>query len=152
MLKTLELYDKQEFFRCLQCAVCTGSCPTARVVDGFNPREFVLRFLFSDDMFQLDTDVIWACTTCQICRERCPHDIDIMGMLIHIMNQLARQGRLPKMLHDSIKMIMKTGWSVPITPRVDRAREELGLSPLRQPDVEEINQILLESGIGDILS
>ena len=38
MAKALDLYDKEEFYRCLQCAVCTGSCPSAQVVEGYTYR------------------------------------------------------------------------------------------------------------------
>ena len=45
----------------------------------------------------------------------------------------------------------KTGWSIPATERSNRIREELGLKPLKKPDTGEINEILLEAGLGDIV-
>ena len=40
-------YDKKELYKCLQCAICTGSCPVSRVIEGFNPREMVLKYVLN---------------------------------------------------------------------------------------------------------
>jgi heterodisulfide reductase subunit C len=152
MAKALDLYDKKEFYRCLQCAICTGSCPSAQVVQGFNPREYILRYILDGEKDEvLAMDSIWCCTTCQVCQERCPHDIRIMGLLIHIMNLAARRGNLPRCLREGIKRMIETGWSIPAGDRSDRIRQELGLKPLKRPDTEEICAILREAGLGEIV-
>lgn len=143
----------EEYYSCLQCAVCTGSCPTARAVEGFNPRELVLRYLLDGKADEvLDSDLIWACTTCQICQERCPHDIDIFGLLLDIMNRAAARGNLPKMLKDGIKLIKESGWALPVNTRLDQIRRQLGLDPIQKPHVSEINQLLQDAGLDEILS
>jgi heterodisulfide reductase subunit C len=150
--KALDLYDKEEFYSCLQCAICTGSCPSAQVVEGFNPREFILRYMLDGEQDEvLEKEHIWCCTTCQICQERCPHDIRIMGLLTHIMNLAARRGNLPQCLRQGVELMTKTGWSIPATDRSNRIRKELGLKPLKRPDTGEINEILREAGLGDIV-
>jgi len=152
MGKALDLYDREEFYRCLQCAVCTGSCPTARVVEGFNPRELILRYmLYGEEEEVLADEKLWCCTTCHACQERCPHEITISGLLTHIMNLAARRGNLPKNLRDTIGLMASTGWSVRATPRTDRVREGLGLKPLQRPNSDEIRMILREAGLGEIL-
>ena len=61
MGKALDLYDREEFYRCLQCAVCTGSCPSAQVVEGFNPRELILRYmLYGEQEEVLADEKLWA--------------------------------------------------------------------------------------------
>ena len=143
----------EEYYRCLQCAVCTGSCPTARVVQGFNPRELILRYMLDGEKDEvLNLELIWACTTCQICQERCPHDIDIFGLLLKIMNRAAKHGNLPKLLQDGIKLMRESGWAVPLNTRVNQIRAELGLKPLQKPHMSEINQILKEVGLDEIVS
>jgi heterodisulfide reductase subunit C len=150
--RALDLYDKEEFYRCLQCAVCTGSCPSAQVVEGFNPREIILRYmLYGEQEEVLSDERIWACTTCHACQERCPHQITITGLLTHIMNLAARRGNLPQTMRQNIKLMAETGWSVRATPHSDRLREQLGLKPLKHPDAEEIRGILREAGLGEIL-
>jgi heterodisulfide reductase subunit C len=152
MARALDLYDKEEFYRCLQCAICTGSCPSAQVVPGFNPREIILRYmLYGEQEEVLRDEALWACITCHACQERCPHEITITGLLTHIMNLAARRGNLPRGLRDTILLMAKTGWSVKATEHSDRVREELGLKPLKRPNSEEIRMILREAGLGEIL-
>ena len=152
MAKALDLYDKEEFYRCLQCAVCTGSCPAAQVVEGFNPREIILRYmLYGEQEEVLADEKLWCCTTCHACQERCPHEITISGLLTHIMNLAAKGGNLPRPLKENIKLMAETGWSVRATSHSDRIREELGLKPLKRPDTAEIRSILCEAGLEEIL-
>ena len=152
MAKALDLYDKEEFYRCLQCAICTGSCPAAQVVDGFNPREIILRYmLYGEQEEVLADEKLWCCTTCHACQERCPHEITISGLLTHIMNLAAKRGNLPRPLKENIKLMAETGWSVKATSHSDRIREQLGLKPLKHPDTAEIRSILCEAGLEEIL-
>jgi len=150
--KALDLYDKEEFYRCLQCAICTGSCPVAWVIEGFNPREIILRYmLYGEQEEVLADEKLWCCTTCHACQERCPHEITISGLLTHIMNLAARGGNLPRPLKENIKLMAETGWSVRATSHSDRIREQLGLKPLKRPDTDEIRSILRETGLDEIL-
>jgi heterodisulfide reductase subunit C len=152
MPKALDLYDKEEFYRCLQCAICTGSCPVAQVVEGFNPREIILRYILDGEQDEvLNLEAIWCCTTCQVCQERCPHDIRITGLLIHIMNLAARRGNLPSCLREGVRLMIETGWSIPAPDRANRVRQELGLKPLKRPNTKEIGEILEEAGLGEIM-
>lgn len=152
MAKALDLYDKEEFYRCLQCAICTGSCPAAQVVDGFNPREIILRYmLYGEQEEVLADEKLWCCTTCHACQERCPHEITISGLLTHIMNLAAKKGNLPRPLKENVKLMAETGWSVKATSHSDRIREQLGLKPLKHPDTAEIRSILCEAGLEEIL-
>ena len=152
MAKALDLYDKEEFYRCLQCAVCTGSCPAAQVVEGFNPREIILRYmLYGEQEEVLADEKLWCCTTCHACQERCPHEITISGLLTHIMNLAAKGGNLPRPLKENIKLMAETGWSVRATSHSDRIREQLKLRPLKHPDTAEIRSILCEAGLEEIL-
>jgi heterodisulfide reductase subunit C len=150
--KALDLYDKEEFYRCLQCAVCTGSCPSAQVIEGFNPREIILRYMLYGEQEEVLADrKLWCCTTCHACQERCPHEITISGLLTHIMNLAARRGNLPEPLRENIRLMAETGWSVRATSHSDRVRRELGLRPLKRPNVKEIRSILEEAGLAEIL-
>ena len=152
MPRALDLYDKEEFYRCLQCAVCTGSCPTARVIDSYSPREIILQYmLYGEHDEVLDMETLWCCTTCHACQERCPHEICISGLLTHIMNLAAKRGNLPDALRDQVALMAETGWSIQATSRSDRIREEIGLAPLKKPDAEGIRQILSEAGLDEIL-
>jgi len=150
--RALDLYDREEFYRCLQCAVCTGSCPSARAVEGFNPRELVLRYMLYGEQEEVISDPkIWSCTTCLACQERCPQEICISGLFTHIMNLAARRGNIPGVLRDAILLMAGTGRSVRATAHTGRLRAALGLMPLPAPNGEEIREILRGAGLGEIV-
>jgi heterodisulfide reductase subunit C len=147
--------DKSKFgdlTRCLQCAVCTGSCPAARVIEGYNPREIILRYLlYGEETEIVESDMIWCCTTCHTCEERCPHGISVGALLLEIMNHAAQRGRLPDGVRQTIASIAETGRAVQVTSRAERVRDELGLEPIRNCNTEDIRALLHECGVDTML-
>jgi heterodisulfide reductase subunit C len=68
---------------CIQCGVCTGSCPTANQWD-YPPRQVIamVRAGLRDEL--LSSNSMWFCVSCYSCTVRCPRDIkpaDIMHAL-----------------------------------------------------------------------
>jgi heterodisulfide reductase subunit C len=68
---------------CIQCGVCTGSCPTANQWD-YPPRRVIamVRAGLRDEV--LSSNSMWFCVSCYTCTVRCPRDIkpaDIMHAL-----------------------------------------------------------------------
>jgi heterodisulfide reductase subunit C len=68
---------------CIQCGVCTGSCPTANQRD-YPPRRVIamVRAGLRDEL--LSSNSMWFCVSCYSCTVRCPRDIkpaDIMHAL-----------------------------------------------------------------------
>jgi heterodisulfide reductase subunit D len=69
-----ELIDITQTYYCLDCGVCTGSCPVARVFTDFSPRQIIERSLYG--LEEISDDTIWNCLTCAQCSVRCPANID----------------------------------------------------------------------------
>ena len=68
---------------CIQCGMCTGSCPTANKWD-YSPRRVIamVRAGLRDEL--LSSNSMWFCASCYTCTVRCPRDIkpaDIMHAL-----------------------------------------------------------------------
>ena len=68
---------------CIQCGMCTGSCPTASRWD-YPPRQTIamVRAGLKDEL--LSSNSMWFCASCYACTVRCPRDIkptDIMHAL-----------------------------------------------------------------------
>jgi len=77
-----------DYFSCIQCGRCVGSCPAARVSENFNMRIINRRILDGDDSL-LQDDTIWECFYCQACVNLCPKDnIDSFKTII-ILRDLA---------------------------------------------------------------
>jgi heterodisulfide reductase subunit D len=74
MTAVAELVNTTKTYYCLDCGVCTGSCPVARVFPEFSPRQIIERSLYGLEEFSDST--LWDCLTCAQCSVRCPADIN----------------------------------------------------------------------------
>ena len=74
---------------CLNCGICTATCPAAHYYD-FSPREIV-QLLWTENLegiYDAMQEKIWACAQCYTCAARCPFD-NSPGGLIMIMRETA---------------------------------------------------------------
>ena len=74
MTAIAELVDVTKTYYCLDCGVCTGSCPVAKVFPDFSPRQIIERSLY--ELEEPSDETIWSCLTCAQCSVRCPANID----------------------------------------------------------------------------
>ncbi|TAN40469.1 MAG: (Fe-S)-binding protein, partial [Candidatus Methanoperedens sp.] len=62
-------------YYCVECGKCSGSCPVARVNEGFSPRVIVERAL-SGMKGEIEGDrELWSCLTCEACTTKCPSTV-----------------------------------------------------------------------------
>ena len=81
-------YD-HELNGCLNCGICTATCPAAHYYD-FSPREIV-QLLWTenlDGIYDAMQEKIWACAQCYTCAARCPFG-NSPGGLIMLMREAA---------------------------------------------------------------
>jgi heterodisulfide reductase subunit B len=128
---------------CYQCGACVGDCPATTYGSGFNPREIMLKVLYGlgDELLKADS-VLWQCTNCYNCHERCPQEVKPVEVIISLKNMLADRGIYPEAVAKVIKAFETTGRTVPIGPTVDREREKFGLAPLGPLPMEEIRALI----------
>jgi heterodisulfide reductase subunit D len=74
MTEIAQLVDTTKTYYCLDCGVCTGSCPVAKVFPDFSPRQIIERSLY--ELEEPSDSTIWSCLTCAQCSVRCPANID----------------------------------------------------------------------------
>ena len=74
----LELCD-ENVFGCYQCGTCAAGCPFVDEMD-LTPDE-VIRQVILDNKDVLNSNTIWLCSSCFICAERCPRDINITVLM-----------------------------------------------------------------------
>ncbi len=63
-------------YNCVECGICTASCPVSRVNKDFSPRLMVERLLLGPEEEILADRELWACLTCRTCSVRCPSQVD----------------------------------------------------------------------------
>jgi len=74
---------------CLNCGVCTATCPSAHFYD-YSPREMV-QLLWTENVEQIYDamqEKMWACTQCYTCAARCPFR-NSPGGLVMIMREVS---------------------------------------------------------------
>jgi heterodisulfide reductase subunit D len=90
MTAIAELIDITQTYFCLDCGVCTGSCPVARVFPDFSPRQIIERSLY--ELEEASDDTIWDCLTCAQCSVRCPANIDFPEFVRLMRDEAHAQG------------------------------------------------------------
>ena len=143
--KVWTLFDRSQLFECYECSRCSGSCPVTIAHNGLGPRKILLRCLQQGEGPVVQDPLIWHCTTCQVCQDRCPQEIDIPELLTGLRNKAAKKGNIPESVKFAVEKIANTGRSI-LSLRLDRERERFGLPPLPPVDKEEISKILTETG------
>jgi heterodisulfide reductase subunit C len=144
-------FDEQLLYECYECARCTGSCPAALAVEGFNPRNYLLTCLRMGLDAVVSDEKLWCCTTCHVCEDRCPQMLDVTDLLMSLMNEAARRGFIPDKVRAGSQMVLHTGRVVLVSKRASEMREKLGLGPLPEIPVEEVEGILEKTGLAGLL-
>ena len=86
------LYE-HELFGCLNCGICTATCPSAHYYD-FSPREIV-QLLWTenlDGIYDAMQEKIWACAQCYTCAARCPFHNSPGGLIMILRETAIRHG------------------------------------------------------------
>jgi len=68
-------------YLCLECGICTGSCPVSRLHPEYSPRLTVERSLLFGETETVCDPELWSCLTCGTCDERCPSQVDFTGFM-----------------------------------------------------------------------
>ena len=128
---------------CYQCGACVGDCPATMYSDRFNPREIMLKVLYGlgEELLVKDS-VLWECTNCYNCHERCPQEVKPVEVIISLKNMLADAGIYPDPVAKIIKTFEETGRTTPVNPAVERQRERFGLPPLSDIPMDEIQKLI----------
>ena len=74
---------------CIQCGICTGSCPAASEME-YPPRKIIalIRAGMRDEV--LSSSSVWHCLSCYMCTVRCPRGVKPTE-LVHALESLANQ-------------------------------------------------------------
>ena len=128
---------------CYQCGACSGDCPAATYCEDFNPREIMLKVLYGlGEELLTEESVLWECTNCYSCHERCPQEVKPVEVIISLKNMLADQGIYPPSVKGVIKTFQETGRTVPMNPAIDKNRAKFGLPPLKPLPMDEIRALI----------
>jgi heterodisulfide reductase subunit D len=91
---------------CMQCGVCTGSCPVSSEISGFSPRQLIRRTMIDADKGLIQSPEIWSCLGCASCSQRCPVGIDFPEFLSIHRREARKAGNLPQESHHGVLQLI----------------------------------------------
>lgn len=148
-----EVADKvggEGLLRCLKCGACSGGCPVGSVID-YRPRRVLGNVLLGLKEQVLTGESIWLCAACFTCEERCVQEVNFTDVVTVLRNMASREGNAAPGYIEMAKVVMENGRVSKATGAVARMREELGLPPLQEPDVEQLRRIMQSTGFQSII-
>ena len=98
---------------CIQCGTCSACCPSGTRT-ALRTRQIIRRAQLGFQEKVLLDKGLWLCTTCSTCTNRCPRDVDPMGILISLRSLLVEEGQVPTTLRDALEGVYKYGnpWGI----------------------------------------
>ena len=87
---------------CMECSICTGTCPVSRENPRFAPKQIIKQAAMKLDDALLESREIWACLSCAQCNSRCPAMIDFPEFNRHYRRKARKAGHLPVESHHGI--------------------------------------------------
>lgn len=81
--------------QCLQCGLCSGTCPLSLYMD-YTPRRLMhlSREGFKEEV--LSSSSIWLCTACYACMVECPKKINVTHLMYALKQRAIEEGFYPK--------------------------------------------------------
>ena len=137
--------------RCLKCGACSGGCPVGSVID-YRPRKVLGNVLLGLKNEVLSSDQIWLCAACFTCEERCVQQVNFTDVVTVLRNMASREGNAAPGYVKMAEMVMANGRVTARTGVVDKMRDRLGLPPLQDPAVDQLQGIMRAAGLNDIIA
>ena len=123
---------------CFQCGTCTSSCPVARFSGSYRPRRILQMAQLGMKSKVLSSEALWLCAACFTCTDRCPQGVEVASVLRVLRNMAVAEGLIPAAYRELASQVLATGYAYPITKTRLTKREQLGLPPLPEADLEAL--------------
>ena len=149
--QVIDLHVRPDLLKyCYQCSKCSDNCPVTAVTtdsyttEGYNPRGNIIMALLGHEDLLLKGEelVVWGCTVCVTCDEVCPQNIELTEVFAFLKNQSIALGKGPDFIYNQAKAVYDSGKAIPPQPAIERRRTQLGLAPVAEPDVNEVQTLL----------
>jgi heterodisulfide reductase subunit C len=137
---------------CDQCGKCPSSCPVTARVKGFNPRQIIAKVALGREADLMKSDVIWTCTSCLKCKERCPEEISPYEIILAL-RRIAIDLELPhpESYDEAVKTVIETGavqqpQMIRTRNKERKDRKSMNLPPVEKPkDIAAYTEALRET-------
>jgi len=141
----------ENLMACFACGTCTAGCPVGAVEDRYNPRRIIHMALLGMKKEVLSSNLIWLCSTCYTCDERCPQDVRIAEVMNILKNIATREGYAHPSYIEQARLIQEYGRLYEIDEFDNKKRDRLSL-PTISSESDEIRQIFRITGLDEVVS
>lgn len=139
LLKILKTEAGKKLSRCYACGTCSSGCPVHKQRPDFDPRKIIRMTLMGLKEELLNSDLIWLCSTCYTCRERCPQEVGCAEIITELRNMAAEEGEPPEAFKMQMEAIREFGRVYEIEDFDNKKRNKLGLAELeKKAEVEPL--------------
>lgn len=139
--------SQQNVYFCYQCGTCVSGCPVTDF--GQNTKKLIRKIIFGLRDEVLEDDIIWLCTECYYCAQRCPQGVHLPTIWVTLRNMAAERGKIPMPIRAAITEIKNTGRIAEVSEAVEVRRERLNLQragTLSKEVTAEIGKIFDKTG------
>ena len=124
---------------CYQCGTCVSSCAAGLVNPAKNIRRLIQDLINTADEAELKyNDLLWLCTNCYQCEDRCPEGVPLTALLIRLKNMAADRDFIPSPVQKEIETIADHNFTYPPSKSILSRRRRLGLPELPCPAETEM--------------
>jgi heterodisulfide reductase subunit C len=134
---------------CFSCGVCTAGCIIEEFYPEYNPRRVIRMVLLGLRREVLSSPLIWLCSTCYTCYERCPQKVKLVEVMNALKNIATEEGYAPRSLKKQVAILSKFGRLYEIDEFDNKRRVKLGLPEIKM-DGEEIAKIIKLTGLSEL--
>jgi heterodisulfide reductase subunit C len=128
---------------CYQCGTCVSTCAAGMVNQAKNIRKLVEHITHpSGDILPEENELLWFCSTCYQCEDRCPEGVPLTTLLLQLRNMAAEKGALPAAVRREIDALSDCGFTAPPLNSMLSRRRKLGLPDLPRPDRPEMDTLI----------
>ena len=128
---------------CYQCGSCVSSCAAGLVNPQKNIRKLIQNLIKAAEDSELEeNDLLWLCTSCYQCEDRCPEGIPLTTLLIRIKNMAVEKGLIPNSVKKEIETIVTHSFTYPPAKSISSRRKRLGLPDLPRPAETEMQTLI----------
>lgn len=85
--------ENNSYSGCYSCQRCTNICPVVRSYEdpgkslGLLPHQIMYSLGIGDIDLALSSQMIWDCSTCYLCQEHCPNDVELCDIFYGLKNK-----------------------------------------------------------------
>ena len=126
----LETEAGSELARCFACGTCSSGCPVHAKQPDFDPRKIIRMILMGLEEELLESGVIWLCSTCYTCLERCPQRVGCAQIITEMRNIAAAKGQTPEAFRMQMQALREFGRVYEIEEFDNKRRQKMGLAVL----------------------